>query len=101
MPEFEEALTDYADDNLVILALNREEDTETVASFFEEEGLFDTELDSTFISLFDSTATVADAFGVFNMPTTYFINAEGEVTAVHRGPLARIQLDSYMADTLE
>ncbi len=101
MPEFEQALNDYEDENLVILALNREEDPGTVANFFSEENLFDTELDTTFLSLFDTTATVAEAYGVFNMPTTYFINAEGEVTAVHRGPLARVQLDDYMAQTLE
>lgn len=101
MPEFEQALNDYADENLVIMGLNREEGPEAVDTFFTEENLFDTELDTSFLSLYDTTATVAEAYGVFNMPTTYFINAEGVVTDVHRGPLARVQLDGYMERALE
>ena len=101
MPEFEQALNDYADENLVILGVNREEEVEIVEQFFADEGLFDDELGNSFFALFDSTATVAEAYGVFNMPTTYFINAEGVVTAVHRGPLARVQLEDYMELTLE
>ncbi|MFK7803696.1 MAG: redoxin domain-containing protein [Anaerolineae bacterium] len=94
MPEFEEAFVDYADENLVILALNREETPDVVEEFFiEEMGL-------TFTPLLDSTAQVADGYGVFNMPTTYFINAEGVVSDVHRGPVARVQLDQYLENVL-
>lgn len=90
MPEFEEAFADYADDELVILAINREEDPETVEEFFiQEMGL-------TFTPLLDSNAEVAERYGVFNMPTTYFIDTDGTVTDVHRGPVARVQLDSYL-----
>lgn len=94
MPEFEQALADYAGDDLVILALNREETPEVVEEFFVEE------MGLTFTPLLDNTAQVADGYGVFNMPTTYFLNAEGIVSAVHRGPIARVQLDDYMEQTL-
>ena len=94
MPEFEEAFADYASDDLVILALNREETPETVEEFFVDE------LGLSFTPLLDSMADVADSYGVFNMPTTYFVNPDGMVSAVHRGPLARVQLDGYMEQTL-
>ncbi|MFT5193568.1 MAG: peroxiredoxin [Cellvibrionaceae bacterium] len=94
MPELEQAFADYEDENLVILALNREETPEIVEQFFVQE------MGLTFTPLLDSTSVAADQYGVFNMPTTYFVNADGMVSAVHRGPLARVQLDSYMEQTL-
>ena len=99
MPELQEAVEAYAGDNLALLAVNREEEAETIIDFFAELSA-DEGIDFTFPSLLDDRAEVAEAYGVFNMPTTYFINAEGVVTAVHRGPVVRSQIDGYMADTL-
>lgn len=99
MPELQEAVEAYAGDNLALLAVNREEEAETIIDFFDELSA-DEGIDFTFPSLLDDRAEVAEAYGVFNMPTTYFINAEGVVTAVHRGPVVRSQIDGYMADTL-
>ena len=97
MPELQAAQSDYAEDGLVILALNREESVEQVETYFTTE--FDSPL--TFTALLDSEATVAEAYGVFNMPTTYFINGAGEVAVVHRGPMTESQIADYMATTLE
>lgn len=91
MPEFEEAFADYAEDDLVILAVNREESAETVEAFFVQE------MDLSFTPLLDSNADVAERYGVFNMPTTYFVDQDGIVSDVHRGPVARVQLDEYLS----
>lgn len=95
MPEFEEAFADYASDELVILAVNREESAETVEAFFVDD------LGLSFTPLLDETAVAADLYGVFSMPTTYFVDGDGVVQAVHRGPVAREQLDGYIALLLD
>jgi hypothetical protein len=35
------------------------------------------------------------------MPTTYFVNGDGVITAVHRGPLSQSQLENYLSLTIE
>ncbi len=86
MPELEQAFADHADDGLVILAINREEDPQTVQEFFYDE------LDLSFTPLLDPDASIAEGYGVFNMPTTYFVNTDGVVTYVHRGPITAEQI---------
>jgi len=95
MPVLEDAFADYEDDELAILAVNREEDANTVANFFYNE------MALTFTPLLDNDAVVAEGYGVFNMPTTYFVNGEGVVTAVHRGPIAASQIEEYLDLTLQ
>jgi hypothetical protein len=41
------------------------------------------------------------AVGAIGLPSTYFVNAAGEVTAVHRGALTQVQLQSYLKDTIQ
>lgn len=61
--------------------------------FFNEMGL-------TFANpLLDSELEVADKYGVRNLPTTFFIDANGQVTAVHRGPAVLSQFKDYLAAT--
>jgi hypothetical protein len=55
----------------------------------------------TFTPLQDERRLVAAEYGAFlTMPTTYFINGEGLVTAVHRGPLTQSQLENYLSLTI-
>lgn len=90
MPELEAAYKAHQEDGLVILAVNQQESKEAVAQFFDE-------LDLTFTPLLDVEKTVANLYSVTNiLPTTFFINAEGLVTAIHRGPLNLLQIDSYL-----
>jgi peroxiredoxin len=94
MPELEAAYQAYQEDGLVILALDQQEPAENVANFFEELGL-------NFTAVLDSESTVAELYGVASiLPTTFFINGNGEVTAIHRGPMVQSQIDGYLADTL-
>lgn len=94
MPELEAAFQDYQPEGLVILALDQQEPAEDVARFFEELGL-------SFTAVLDNEGTVSELYGVANiLPTTFFINGAGEVTAIHRGPMTKAQIDGYLADTL-
>jgi peroxiredoxin len=94
MPELEAAYQKYQADGLVILALDQQEPAEDVALFFDELGL-------SFTAVLDNEGTISELYGVANvLPTTFFINRAGEVTAIHRGPMTESQIDGYLAETL-
>ncbi len=93
MPELQAAYEAHQDDGLIILALDQDETPEQVRAFFDE-------MDLTFIPVIDENGTVSRQYGVFNFPTSFFINGEGQVTAVHLGPMTQSQINNYLADTL-
>jgi thiol-disulfide isomerase/thioredoxin len=94
MPELQALQTQYANNGLTILAINQGETAETArAFFFDEMGL-------TFANpLLDENTAVAQEYGVRNLPTTIFINSQGQITAIHRGPATRSQFEAYLAQT--
>jgi thiol-disulfide isomerase/thioredoxin len=94
MPELQEAFETYADDGLVILALDQDETPEVVQDFFSE-------LDLTFLPVLDEGKLAAERYGTFgSLPSSYFVNPEGEITVIHRGPMVREQLETYLAQTI-
>lgn len=94
MPELQATFEAYRDQDLVILALNQDETADTARIFFEGMGLSFTN------PLLDVDVAVADNYGIRNLPTTIFINEEGVITAIHRGPATRGQFDGYLAETI-
>lgn len=94
MPELQEAFEARQEEGLAILAVNMEESPEMVSRFFYDD------LRLTFTPLLDKEGQVADLYGVFNLPTTYFVNPEGTIAAVHRGPLTGGQIDGYLQETV-
>jgi len=94
MPEFQRAIEDYQEDDLVILAVNEAEQSEVVRSFFYDQ------MGYTYTPLLDEDGQVAEAYGAIGLPSTYFVNPDGEVTAVHRGALTQAQLQHYLAETI-
>jgi peroxiredoxin len=94
MPELEAAYQAYQEDGLMLLALNQKEPADIVSIFFGELGL-------NFTPVLDSEGSVSELYGVANiLPTTFFINEKGEITAIHRGPMVQSQIDGYLADTI-
>jgi peroxiredoxin len=95
MPEFQRIFETHQEDGLVILAINQAEEPEVVRSFFYDE------MGYTYTPLLDEESRVAEAYGAIGLPSTFFVNAAGEVTAVHRGALTQSQLQSYLEDTIQ
>lgn len=94
MPELQAAFEKYQDKGLVILALDQDETAEAARAFFNELGL-------TFTPLLDDGKLTADNYGTFgSLPSSYFINPDGEITVIHRGPMVREQLETYLAQTI-
>ena len=94
MPHLQNTFEARQEDGLVILALDQDETPEEVTGFFDEFGL-------TFTPLLDEGKETSENYGVGRiLPTTFFINAEGEITAIHRGPMTQSQIDGYLAETI-
>jgi thiol-disulfide isomerase/thioredoxin len=95
MPHLQAAFEQYQDEGLVILALDQDGAPEDVAAFFYDEfGL-------TFTPLLDEGKLTAQNYGlVGTLPTSVFIDPDGEITAVHRGPMVAEQIEGYLADTI-
>ena len=92
MPEFQSVYENHPDGEIAIVAVNLDEPVDRVTKFFRDE------LGLTFTALLDEGGIIADQYGVFTYPTTYFINEEGVVTAVHRGSLTEKYIEDYLAD---
>ncbi|MCZ7669811.1 MAG: TlpA family protein disulfide reductase [Chloroflexi bacterium] len=93
MPALQAAQTQYADEGLVVLALNDQESAAAVAAFVAE-------LDLNLTTLLDPEGVISALYQVYNFPTTYFIDGEGVITAVHRGLLTPEQIDVYLAEAI-
>ncbi|GAB4150924.1 MAG: hypothetical protein Fur0021_14200 [Candidatus Promineifilaceae bacterium] len=94
MPDLQRAFLKYTGDDLVILALDQNESAETVAPFFYDE------MKLTFTPLLDINGAIAAMYGIFNFPTSVFVNGDGQVTAVHRGLMTFDQIETYLSQTL-
>ena len=95
MPELQEAFEKYQDNGLVILALDQDEPVEVAREYFYDE------MNLTFTPLLDVGSAISAEFGSFGiLPSSYFVDAEGIVSAVHRGPLTLGQIDEYLTQTI-
>ena len=94
MPEIQASYEAYRDQGLVVLALDQDETAADVRAYFEELGL-------TFTPLLDNGSETAKKYGLQGtLPTSVFINPEGEVTAIHRGVMTRGQIETFLAETI-
>jgi len=92
MPVFQQAYERFQDDGLVILALDQDETLETVRNYFYNE------MDLTFTPLLDEGSVVASAYGSYNvLPSTFFIDSQGLVTEIHRGPVTLNKIEGVLA----
>jgi peroxiredoxin len=93
MPTLQAAQEAHQEDGLVVLAVNDQQAPEEISRFVEE-------LDLSLTTLVDSKGVVSELYNVFNFPTTYFVDADGVVTAVHRGLLVESQIEEYLSSTI-
>ena len=94
MPELQAAFEKYQEEGVVVLAVDNAEPADAVRHFFYEE------MDLTFTPLLDQEGTIAQLYGVQIFPSTFFVNPDGAVTAIHRGPMTQAQIEGYLVDTI-
>jgi peroxiredoxin len=80
IPQFVASYDKYRDDGLVIIGLNMQEGRAIVEPFVEDFGI-------EFSVLIDRDADVGDKYRLLGLPTTFFIDSEGVIQSIYRGPL--------------
>ena len=80
---------------LVVLAMNAGEAYGPASGFVEE-----LPMESLTAIAVDPSRGVIERYRVFSMPTSIFINAEGEVTRVHPGFATAEQMDAFAREAL-
>ncbi len=67
-------------DGFVVLAVNAQENRGTVSEFINRNGY-------TFPVLLDPDSVAADEYGIRALPTSFFLDKNGEIQYVHRGEI--------------
>jgi peroxiredoxin len=76
-------------DDLVVLGVNFQEGADEVGPFVTDEGL-------TFPILLDKEGRVTMMYRARGLPTSFLVDAEGIITAVHIGPMTAHQLKGHV-----
>ena len=79
LPHLVAAYDRYRQEGLEIVAVNLQEDEDTIAGFVEEFGM-------QFPVVIDRSGDVADKYRVIGIPTSYFIDRSGVVRSIYTGP---------------
>jgi len=80
MPDLEAVYRKYRDEGFVVVAVNVAESDEAISSFVSK-------LELTFPIFSDSERKAGNAYGIRVLPTTLFINREGQVVTRTQGVL--------------
>jgi peroxiredoxin len=97
MKTIETVYKDYKDRGLVVLGVNMtyQDDPQKVTPFVREEGL-------TFPILLDETGTMANAYQLKSLPSSYFIDRDGTIhEVVIGGPMAEALLRTRIEEILK
>jgi peroxiredoxin len=91
MSDIQAAYEAHAEQDFVVLAVAVDDNAQNVRRFFEKHNL-------TFQPLLDD-GQVSGAYQVFGLPTSFFVNADGHIIAVHTGVLTKSKIEEYLART--
>jgi cytochrome c biogenesis protein CcmG/thiol:disulfide interchange protein DsbE len=90
LPMIEAAHQRYGEQGFVVLAVNQAEERALVADFMRDHGL-------SFPVLLDSDAAVSRLYATQALPSSFFIDRQGVIRTLYRGPLTQ----SVMTGTIE
>lgn len=84
MPDFDDACAELGEDIqfLMVNMTSGRETLEQASTFIEEQGY-------TFPVLYDTDGSAAETYGIYSLPTTFFIDAEGYAIAQATGAIDR------------
>lgn len=91
LPDFKEVQQELGPENINVVAVNAGEGLRDPSRFLDD-------LDAAaFHVAMDPTLTVSDAYGVFGMPTSLFLDADGVIRAVYVGQIDQDLMREYIA----
>lgn len=88
MPTFQKTYSRFGED-IKIVGINDGESLAEITQFINEFGL-------TFDIGIDKTGEVKEDYFVIGLPSTYFLDNEGKVVAIHIGAMTQEQFDGYL-----
>ena len=91
MPEMEELYQETKDSDLVILAVNLSEGTSPIQKFMDSNKY-------NFQVLFDTDNVVASKYQIVSIPTSFFIDKEGNIAYKHIGSMTIEDMKNYIND---
>jgi thiol-disulfide isomerase/thioredoxin len=95
LPLLDEAQERHADAGLAVIAMNAGQTRKHVTAFLQNRDLEDLPV------AMDPGREVYDAYGIVGLPTTVWIDRQGNVHAVEIGGLTQEVIDRYVAEMLE
>ena len=93
-PLLRRAAAEHADDDLAIVGVVYDDGPEAAAAFMEEHG-------GTWPALLDPGMRIAEAYGIYAPPETYFIGRDGRVVARQIGQFSERSLDEKLAAIID
>lgn len=93
MPLIQATYDQYRDQGFTVLALDLQEDPQTVAAFMQQYGL-------TFPALLDIDGAVSSSYRSSALPSSFFIDRQGVIRATYRGPMPRSVLAGMVEQLL-
>ncbi len=90
MPEFQQTAKANGD-SLVVLAVNRNESPDVIATFGNEIGV-------TFALIANIAGDIGDRYGATSLPITYFINSDGTISSKQLGALSPTLLAKHLGN---
>ncbi|MBZ0304774.1 MAG: TlpA family protein disulfide reductase [Anaerolineae bacterium] len=94
MPTMQGYYNRYRDRGFTILAVNNRERPEEIRPYIEELGL-------QFPIALDGVGFIQEKYGVFNYPTSIFLDKNGIIYGVHLGPISPEQIEMFIQQGLE
>jgi thiol-disulfide isomerase/thioredoxin len=89
MPEIEKLYKETKDSDLIILAVDIGEDKQTVKSFIDKNKY-------NFKVLLDTDQAAATKYNIASIPSSYFIDKDGNIVATHIGSMNLAQMKNYI-----
>jgi peroxiredoxin len=94
MPQFVQAYDEHKEHGLEIVAVNLQEGKEISQRFVDDYGM-------DFTVVVDRDGEVGDRYRILGLPTTYFIDREGEIRSAFTGPFLEEQNGTDVADAID
>jgi len=92
-PDLERTFEDHAADGLELIAIDVQEPVEVVRDHMEA-------YDLSYTAALDPSGAIMRAYGVFGLPTHYFIDRDGVIRERVYGPMTREQMEERVASIL-
>jgi peroxiredoxin len=94
MPLIQSTYEQYDDQGFTVLAVNLREEAEQAAAFMQER-------DFTFPVLLDRDGAVSTTYRANALPSSFFVDRQGVIRAVYRGPMPRSVITSLVEQLVQ